>query len=118
MWLNSKTNTDRDLAGVHSYPSNRFVYAIAKRGCFRSIGVVKDANKFVPTQSGNNVVFSAGLFKHIGDRTDHLVANVMTVSVIDGLETINIQHDEGHRHGTSIRIQKYTFCRYFEVSSV
>ena len=68
--------------------------SFGKNGCLCQCGVVQEKDEFFAAEAGNQVFSPAFDLEHLGKRDENLIAGQVSVPVVDGLEPVEIGHDD------------------------
>ena len=68
---------------------------LTQNGCFLGAGAWEHHNKFFPAQARDQVLLPAIFHQEGGKSLEHLVPGVMTKRIVDGLEVVQVGHDDG-----------------------
>ena len=65
--------------------------------CGKRLGIRHHHDKFLATKARDDVDATHRLAEAFGAFAQHFVADIMAVLVVDGLEVVNVQHQQRHR---------------------
>ncbi|MCD8514749.1 MAG: hypothetical protein LRY31_01655, partial [Burkholderiaceae bacterium] len=85
--MNVPSCVDRGIHGI-AKPLNHGV----ERGSVWTVG--QNHHKLVAAQAGRGIALSAMLCQPLTDGHQHLIADVVTMGVVDGLEAVQIEQDD------------------------
>ena len=80
---------DRDLRDRRRAPARR------PRAALRAVDAGEDQGELLPAQAGDDVALADDGAQALGDRAEDLVALAVAVGVVDRLEVVEVERDDG-----------------------
>ena len=113
---------DRDrnslLNGVNRTPFDLLPKPLGDGAGVGKTGFGKENPKLLSTDPSDTIHIATETPAGIGKRAQHLIANIVSVKVVDGFETVDIDHDKGERTPVTLRLSQRPLQGFHEVPAI
>ncbi len=108
---NTHRDGDADAARLHVHRRKLHTLAQAVRRRQRALQPQRwqHHNEFIATKAANHIGFTQLFFQRMRDQANHLITCGMAERVVDRLEAVNIEHQQGQRSDLAPAARQFQF---------